>query len=44
MDIHIYIARKTRSIQDPLQVKQFILDTPNSLIEFENTLLQNEIR
>lgn len=40
----IYIARKTRAIQDPLQVKQFILDTPNSLIEFKNTLLQNEIR
>lgn len=40
----IYIARETRAIQDPLQVKQFILDTPNSLIEFKNTLLQNEIR
>lgn len=40
----IYIARKTRAIQDPLQVKQFILDIPNSLIEFKNTLLQNEIR
>lgn len=40
MKCNIFMERKTNSIQDPLLVKQFILDTPNEFNKFKSVLLQ----